>query len=89
MSKAHLTITQFTNVGSPRVGDFVIIPGCAHGCHNRIEGYVVDVDWVVENHSKQYNSVTVLDTVTQTRHTVKHTVFLDETAPEGAINWFY
>lgn len=83
------TITQFSNVGSPSLGDFIILPGCGLGCHSRQEGYVVDTTWVQESRHISYTLLTVLDPVDQVRFQVKHTTFNDDTAPEGAINWFY
>lgn len=83
------TVTELNNVGSPMVGDYIIIPGCSHGCHSRQEGYVVQTTWVVEGRHNQHTLVTVLDTVNQVRFQVKHTTFNNDSAPEGAINWFF
>ena len=84
-----MVMTEFKNVWHPEVGDYIILPGCSHGCHARQEGVVVEATWVQESRNTQYTLLTVLDTVTQTRFQVKHTLFNDDTAPEGAVNWFF
>jgi hypothetical protein len=59
------------------------------GCHTTLEGYIIDRVWVDESRHIKYNLLTVLNTLKQERFTVKHTVFIDSDAPEGAINHFF
>ena len=82
-----VVMTQYDNVWYPQQGDFISIPPC--GGQPRKEGVVVKATWVNEGRHKQYTLLTVLDIDDQVRFQVKHTLFLDESAPEGAINWFF
>ena len=87
-----LSITMTEKKGttlSPEIGDYVIVEGCSVGCHATLEGYIVDVTWVKESRNISYNLLTVLNTIKQERFTVKHTMFIDADAPEGAVNRFF
>jgi hypothetical protein len=87
-----LSITMTKKKGttlSPEIGDYVIVEGCGVGCHARLEGFIVDRVWVSESRNVKYNLLTVLNTLKQERFTLKHTVFLDSDAPEGAVNHFF
>ena len=82
-----MVMTERNNVWYPEEGDYISIPPC--GGQPRKEGVVVEAAWVQESRNMQYTLLTVLDTVTQTRFQVRHTLFNDDTAPEGAVNWFF
>ena len=82
-----MVMTELRNVWYPEEGDYISIPPC--GGQPRKEGVVVKAVWVSEGRHKQWTLLTVLDTVSQTKFEVRHTLFLDESAPEGAINWFF
>jgi signal peptidase I len=83
------TVTTFTNVGTPRVGDYVFLWVYNQGRRTLREGFVIESEWIQESEYTQYTQLTILDVLKQARFQVKHTTFLDDHAPEGEINWFY
>ena len=87
-----LSLTMTKKKGTtlvPEIGDYVIVEGCGVGCHAPLEGYIIDRVWISESRNVKYNLLTVLNTIKQERFTLKHTMFIDSDAPEGAVNRFF
>ena len=77
-----VTLTERSNITySPKVGDYAFT--------HKGEGYVVSTKFVSETKHLAYNLLEMINVFNQKRFTVKHTVFLDDSAPEGAVNWFF
>ena len=79
-----LTMTENKNTTmSPEIGDYVIKPQCHCGFNPHIEGYIIKVERIAGiNHLELFNPMK------QEYSSIKHTMFLDGGAPEGAINHF-
>ena len=79
-----LTMTENKNTTmNPIVGDYVIKPQCHCGYNPHIEGYIVKVERI-----NRINHLTLFNPLTQEYSSIKHTMFIDSGAPEGAINHF-
>jgi hypothetical protein len=79
-----LTMTEKKNTTlSPEIGDYVIKPQCHCGYNPRIEGYIIGVKWI-----DGINHIELFNPLTQEYNSIKHTMFIDSDAPEGAINHF-